>query len=134
MIEYIINDMKTFFISLLATCTFVFFAWRIKRFGLLEYIEDKYLSFEKRSMIFILRILPVLIPILMVSFFGYLMFHALLKTSTEYQYYAYVWLLVVWFFGPIFERDRIGYNFINKFYQRLLSSNEACIAFPLKSE
>jgi len=35
MIEYIINDMKTFFISLLATCTFVFFAWRIKRFGLL---------------------------------------------------------------------------------------------------
>jgi len=100
----------------------------------LEYIEDKYLSFEKRSMIFILRILPVLIPILMVSFFGYLMFHALLKTSTEYQYYAYVWLLVVWFFGPIFERDRIGYNFINKFYQRLLSSNEACIVFPLKSE
>jgi hypothetical protein len=116
--------MRDFTINVLAGIFLMVVVWRMRRSGVLPRLEALYLSWERRLAAFMLRIAPIVIPILMLLIWGMIGFFFFTTKNSSVGYLFLAWSIVVWFVGPLFEHDRPLFRVISTWYQSVVSSEK----------
>ena len=98
----------------------MFVVWRLNKFGVLTRLEAFYLSWERRMLAFALRLAPVAIPALMFVAWGFIGLSYLRATSSTSGALFVGWTALLWFVGPLFERDRPLYRVISSWYRHVV--------------
>ena len=113
--------MHDFAINILAGAFLLFVVWRLRRFGVLARAEAVYISWERRIVLFTLWIAPVAIPAAMLALWLFVLVAYVRTNGGQFSNIFVVWTLVVWFIGPLFERNRALYRVLSRWYEGVLS-------------